>query len=135
MRAKISDFGLSRALGNDSEYYRASTGGRWPVKWYAPESINFGTFSHASDVWSYGVTLWEIFSYGEPPYGDMNGSQVIQLLDADQRLKIPEDCTESIKIIIQNCWLYNPEDRPTFKQLYNAYCSDPEYAAIWDHIK
>ncbi|GFT73185.1 tyrosine-protein kinase HTK16 [Nephila pilipes] len=135
VQAKISDFGLSRALGTESEYYRASTGGRWPVKWYAPESINFGTFSHASDVWSYGVTLWEIFTYGEPPYGEMNGTQVIQLIEANQRLIIPEDCPEKIKIIIQKCWLYNPEHRPTFKQLYNAYCTDPYYAAIWDHIK
>ncbi|CAL1272831.1 unnamed protein product [Larinioides sclopetarius] len=135
MQAKISDFGLSRALGTDSEYYRASTGGRWPVKWYAPESINYGTFSHASDVWSYGVTLWEIFSFGEPPYGDMNGTQVIQLIEANQRLNIPEDCPEKIKIIIQKCWLYNPENRPTFKQLYNTFCSDPDYSAIWDHIK
>ncbi|GFY63403.1 tyrosine-protein kinase HTK16 [Trichonephila inaurata madagascariensis] len=134
-QAKISDFGLSRALGADSEYYRASTGGRWPVKWYAPESINYGTFSHASDVWSYGVTLWEIFSYGEPPYGEMNGTQVIQLIEANQRLSIPEDCPEKIKIIIQKCWLYSPEHRPTFKQLYNAFCTDPDYTAIWDHIK
>ncbi|XP_015921309.1 tyrosine-protein kinase HTK16 isoform X2 [Parasteatoda tepidariorum] len=134
-QAKISDFGLSRALRSGSEYYRASTGGRWPVKWYAPESINYGTFSHASDMWSYGITLWEIITLGEPPYGDMTGTEVIQLIEANNRLEIPESCPVSIKSIIQQCWLYMPERRPTFKMLYKKFCSEPEYCCIWEFIK
>lgn len=51
-------------------------GGKWPIKWYAPESYNYGTFSHKSDVWSFGVTIWEMYSFGEQPYGDKKGSEV-----------------------------------------------------------
>lgn len=73
---KISDFGLSRAIGADDNYYKASAGGKWPVKWYAPESVYYGKFTGKSDVWSFGVTLWEVWTFGELPYDDMTGREV-----------------------------------------------------------
>ncbi|XP_010794985.1 tyrosine-protein kinase SYK-like [Notothenia coriiceps] len=66
--AKISDFGLSKAVGEDQNYYKAKGHGKWPVKWYAPECINYLKFSSKSDVWSFGVLMWEGFSYGQKPY-------------------------------------------------------------------
>ncbi|XP_008468361.1 tyrosine-protein kinase Shark [Diaphorina citri] len=75
-QAKISDFGLSRAVNSERNYYKATHGGRWPIKWYAPESYNFGRFSSASDVWSFGITLWEMYSFGQQPYGEMKGSDI-----------------------------------------------------------
>eukprot|EP00058_Branchiostoma_floridae_P007806 XP_002593294.1 hypothetical protein BRAFLDRAFT_83841 [Branchiostoma floridae] len=125
---KISDFGLSRAVGAGSDYYKASAGGRWPVKWYAPESINYGTFSHASDVWSYGVTLWEMFSYGQQPYGDMTGAQVIQFIEEEgKRLSKPDKCPEKVYQIMLRCWSYEPSQRPTFQMLNTIFSADPEY--------
>ena len=75
-QAKISDFGLSTLTAEGKDYYQASQGGRWPIKWYAPECVNYGTFTHASDVWSFGVLLWEMFSFGEQPY---NGKVIFYL--------------------------------------------------------
>ena len=76
LQAKISDFGLSTAVSEGKDYYQASQGGRWPIKWYAPESVNYGTFSHASDVWSFGVLLWEMYTFGDQPYDGMTGRNV-----------------------------------------------------------
>ncbi len=67
-QAKISDFGLSRNMHEQKDYYRATKGGRWPIKWYAPECVNFGTFSSQSDVWSFGVLIWEMYSFGKQPF-------------------------------------------------------------------
>uniref|UniRef100_H2Z7A3 Tyrosine-protein kinase n=1 Tax=Ciona savignyi TaxID=51511 RepID=H2Z7A3_CIOSA len=128
---KISDFGLSRAVGAGSNYYTASAGGRWPVKWYAPESINYGTFSSSSDVWSYGVTLWEIFSKGDQPYGTMTGAQVIQFIeDEKRRLQKPEGCPDKVYSIMLSCWAYKANERPTFRRLHTKFRNDPEYFNI-----
>ncbi|KAG8228527.1 hypothetical protein J437_LFUL008984 [Ladona fulva] len=140
VHAKISDFGLSRALGRGKEYYRATQGGRWPIKWfvliavisqwYAPESFNFGTFSHASDVWSFGVTLWEMFSYGKQPYGELRGAQVIQLIERGERLPKPARCPDAVWELMSKCWAYNAKDRPTFSALSEAFSTDAEYANV-----
>ncbi|XP_038207977.1 tyrosine-protein kinase Shark isoform X1 [Zerene cesonia] len=129
-QVKISDFGLSRALSTDSSYYKASRGGKWPIKWYAPESYNYGTFSHASDVWSYGVTLWEMFSYGKQPYGDMRGTEVIQLVESGERLERPDDCPDEIYQVMLDCWAYTPDARPTFSKLVDVFSHHPDYVNI-----
>ncbi|XP_052872451.1 tyrosine-protein kinase Shark [Anopheles cruzii] len=133
-QAKISDFGLSRAIGAGQEYYRASQGGKWPIKWYAPESFNYGTFSHASDVWSFGVTLWEMFSYGAPPYHDLKGVDVIKLIEADERLAQPDACPDKVFEILRNCWQYNPKLRPTFRFLHRFFSDDIEYQNLQELV-
>uniref|UniRef100_A0A1L8DKX5 Tyrosine-protein kinase n=1 Tax=Nyssomyia neivai TaxID=330878 RepID=A0A1L8DKX5_9DIPT len=132
-QAKISDFGLSRALAMDNDYYKASQGGKWPIKWYAPESFNYGTFSHASDVWSFGITLWEMYTLGEPPYGDMKGVDVIKLIEEGKRLLKPNLCPDDIFERMENCWNYNPKDRPTFRHLTEFFA--PDYANVTELIK
>lgn len=134
-QAKISDFGLSRALCADDNYYQASQGGKWPIKWYAPESYNYGTFSHASDVWSFGVTLWEMFSFGQPPYGDMKGVDVIKIVDKGIRLTKPDACPENVFKKMEDCWNYSPRDRPTFRHLTEFFSNDPDYQNLVEMIK
>lgn len=129
-QVKICDFGLSRAIGTNSDYYRASQGGKWPVKWYAPESINYGTFASASDVWSFGVTLWEMFSLGDQPYDEKTGAQVIQLIERKGRLKIPDKCPENIYKLMRRCWEYNAADRPTFSDIYKELQNKTGYENI-----
>ncbi|KAF5281211.1 hypothetical protein FQR65_LT14826 [Abscondita terminalis] len=129
-QAKISDFGLSRAVGVGREYYRALQGGKWPLKWYAPESYNFGTFSHASDVWSFGITLWEMYTYGMQPYGDRKGRDVTAAVDNGERLLCPKDCPKNVYDIMLRCWAYESEKRPTFSQLLEEFSAEPEYTNI-----
>ncbi|XP_055855577.1 tyrosine-protein kinase Shark [Episyrphus balteatus] len=134
-QAKISDFGLSRAMGTDKDCYQATQGGKWPIKWYAPESYNNGYFSHASDVWSFGVTLWEMFSLGEPPYGDIRGVDAIELIESGQRLQKPLKCPDNVYKIMENCWNYKPKDRPTFRYLTDFFANDPDYQNLVELIK
>lgn len=130
-QVKISDFGLSRALGVDDDYYQANKGGRWPIKWYAPECILFGTFSHASDVWSFGVTIWEMYTFGETPYDEMGQQDLVSFLEAGHRLSCPENCPAKVFEIMHNCWNHNARDRPTFRFLTNFFSNDPDYKNVY----
>eukprot|EP00045_Choanoeca_perplexa_P014935 m.179089 g.179089 ORF g.179089 m.179089 type:complete len:634 (-) comp16843_c0_seq25:57-1958(-) len=114
---KISDFGLSRALDSGDEYYRSSNRGRWPIKWYAPECLYHSKFNSKSDVWSFGVTCWEVFSYGQTPYGGMKGSEVVEYIAAGHRLQAPPETPEWSARMLQQCWLEDATTRPSFDEL------------------
>ncbi|XP_033978433.1 tyrosine-protein kinase Lck [Trematomus bernacchii] len=112
---KIADFGLARLI-EDNEY-TAREGAKFPIKWTAPEAINYGTFSIKSDVWSFGILLTEIVTYGRIPYPGMSNPEVIQNLDRGYRMPRPENCPEGLFNVMCLCWGENPEDRPTFEYL------------------
>ncbi|KAM9456597.1 tyrosine-protein kinase SYK isoform 4-T5 [Clarias gariepinus] len=112
--AKISDFGLSKALTSEHDYYESKGHGKWPVKWYAPECMNFFKFSCKSDVWSFGVLMWEAFSYGQKPYKGMKGNEVIQMIESGQRMPAPPSCPQEIYNLMLKCWTYKPDERPGF---------------------
>ncbi|CAJ1060941.1 tyrosine-protein kinase ZAP-70 [Xyrichtys novacula] len=115
--AKISDFGLSKALGADDNYYKARSSGKWPLKWYAPECVHYHKFSSKSDVWSFGVTMWEAFSYGGKPYKKMKGTDVMRFIDEGNRMESPPACPERMYAVMKECWTHKHEDRPDFKKV------------------
>ncbi|XP_040272882.1 tyrosine-protein kinase SYK isoform X2 [Bufo bufo] len=123
--AKISDFGLSKAIGSDESYYKAKSCGKWPVKWYAPECMNYYKFSSKSDVWSFGVLMWEAYSYGQKPYRGMKGGEVSLMIESGKRMECPLKCPPEIYELMKLCWTYKVEDRPSFVsvelQLRNYY--------------
>lgn len=112
---KIADFGLARLI-EDNEY-TAREGAKFPIKWTAPEAINYGTFSIKSDVWSFGILLTEIVTYGRIPYPGMSNPEVIQNLEQGYRMPKPENCPDGLYNVMVMCWQENPENRPTFEYL------------------
>ncbi|NWT04075.1 HCK kinase, partial [Mionectes macconnelli] len=113
LACKIADFGLARVI-EDSEY-TAREGAKFPIKWTAPEAINYGSFSIKSDVWSFGILLTEIITYGRTPYPGMSNVEVIRALERGYRMPRPENCPEELYDIMMRCWKSRPEDRPTFE--------------------
>ncbi|OXA54340.1 Macrophage-stimulating protein receptor [Folsomia candida] len=119
LTAKISDFGLSKKL-YDSLYYKKAHGANiWvPMKWSAFESLMSLKFSTESDIWSYGVTIWEIFSLGDEPYPDLEDMlDMIRFLNSGQRLPCPKSCDAETCNLMQQCWEIDITKRPTFNDL------------------
>ncbi|XP_069473604.1 activated CDC42 kinase 1 isoform X2 [Ambystoma mexicanum] len=115
---KIGDFGLMRALPKNDDHYVMQEHRKVPFAWCAPESLKTRTFSHASDTWMFGVTLWEMCTYGQEPWVGLNGSQILHKIDKEgERLPRPEDCPQDIYNVMLQCWAHKPEDRPTFLAL------------------
>ncbi|KAL1276892.1 hypothetical protein QQF64_023565, partial [Cirrhinus molitorella] len=117
-QVKIGDFGLMRALPKNDDHYVMQEHRKVPFAWCAPESLKTRTFSHATDTWMFGVTLWEMFTYGQEPWLGLNGSQILHKIDKEgERLPKPEDCPQDIYNVMMQCWAQKPDDRPTFVAL------------------
>ncbi|XP_018599096.1 tyrosine-protein kinase Blk [Scleropages formosus] len=114
VHCKVADFGLARIIESE---YTAHEGAKFPIKWTAPEAINFGTFSIKSDVWSFGILLTEVVTYGRTPYPGMTNPEVIRHLDKHYRMPCPEHCPAELYEVMLKCWQERPEDRPTFEHL------------------
>ncbi|KAM9533309.1 tyrosine-protein kinase Lck isoform 2-T2 [Guaruba guarouba] len=112
---KIADFGLARLI-EDNEY-TAREGAKFPIKWTAPEAINYGTFTIKSDVWSFGILLTEIVTYGRIPYPGMTNPEVIQNLERGYRMPQPDNCPPELYELMVQCWKEKPEERPTFEYM------------------
>ncbi|XP_057314339.1 focal adhesion kinase 1-like isoform X2 [Hydractinia symbiolongicarpus] len=113
---KLADFGLSRWIDEEQSYYKASKG-KLPIKWMAPESINFRRFSSASDVWMFGVCCWEILMYGVKPFQGVPNEKVIGKIENGERLPLPPNCAPTLYHLMTECWHYEPSKRPTFQEL------------------
>ncbi|XP_043839236.1 fibroblast growth factor receptor 1 isoform X6 [Dromiciops gliroides] len=129
---KIADFGLARDI-HHIDYYKKTTNGRLPVKWMAPEALFDRIYTHQSDVWSFGVLLWEIFTLGGSPYPGVPVEELFKLLKEGHRMDKPSNCTNELYMMMRDCWHAIPSQRPTFKQLVEdldrivALTSNQEY--------
>ncbi|XP_059506305.1 ephrin type-A receptor 6 isoform X3 [Stegostoma tigrinum] len=114
---KVSDFGLSRVLEDDPEAAYTTTGGKIPIRWTAPEAIAYRKFSSASDVWSYGIVMWEVMSYGERPYWEMSNQDVILSIEEGYRLPSPMGCPGTLHQLMLHCWQKERNHRPKFTEI------------------
>jgi len=112
---KVADFGLARII--DEDIYEAHTGAKFPIKWTAPEAAMYSRFTIKSDVWSFGILLYELITYGRFPYPGMNNAQVLEALQAGYRMPCPMGCPEPLYEIMRECWRDDAASRPPFEPL------------------
>jgi len=117
---KITDFGLSKLLDYDESSVEVKCG-KMPIKWLALESIQHRIFTHKSDVWSYGVTLWEMFTYGKKPHDGIDARYIPELLEKGERLSQPGICTIDVYMLMIKCWVLDADSRPSFKYLAEEF--------------
>ncbi|XP_068830560.1 muscle, skeletal receptor tyrosine-protein kinase isoform X3 [Capricornis sumatraensis] len=117
MVVKIADFGLSRNIYS-ADYYKANENDAIPIRWMPPESIFYNRYTTESDVWAYGVVLWEIFSYGLQPYYGMAHEEVIYYVRDGNILSCPENCPLELYNLMRLCWSKVPADRPSFSSIH-----------------
>ncbi|KAM3877619.1 receptor tyrosine-protein kinase erbB-3-like [Diretmus argenteus] len=134
--AQISDYGMADLLYPDEKKYFYNEV-KTPIKWMALESILFRRYTHQSDVWSYGVTIWEMMSYGAEPYAMMRPQEVPDLLEKGERLSQPQICTIDVYMVMVKCWMIDENVRPTFKELANEFTrmarDPPRYLVVKEY--
>ncbi|XP_056279170.1 ephrin type-A receptor 2 isoform X2 [Pseudoliparis swirei] len=119
LECKVSDFGLSRVLEDDPEGTYTTSGGKIPIRWTAPEAIAYRKFTSASDVWSFGIVMWEVMAFGERPYWDMSNHEVMKAINEAFRLPAPMDCPSAVYQLMLQCWLQDRSKRPRFGDIVN----------------
>ncbi|XP_059487087.1 insulin-like receptor [Neocloeon triangulifer] len=131
MTVKIGDFGMTRDI-YDTDYYRKDTKGLLPVRWMAPESLKDGIFTSASDVWSYGVVLWEMATLALQPYQGLSNDQVLRYVIDGGMMEPPENCPQRLYDLMKLCWQTKPQKRPTFLELVTRLLADvgPAFAEV-----
>ncbi|KRX42715.1 Tyrosine-protein kinase Src42A [Trichinella murrelli] len=115
LMCKIADFGLARLIKENE--YEARVGARFPIKWTAPEAAQFNKFTIKSDVWSFGILLTELVTFGRIPYPGMTNAEVLHQIENGYRMPCPQKCTSQLYEIMLECWHKEPEKRPTFETL------------------
>ncbi|XP_026866701.2 ephrin type-A receptor 2a isoform X2 [Electrophorus electricus] len=117
LECKVSDFGLSRVLEDYPEGTYTTTGGKIPIRWTAPESIAYRKFTSGSDVWSFGIVMWEVMAFGERPYWDMSNHEVMKAINEGFRLPAPMDCPSAVYQLMLQCWMQERCKRPRFSDI------------------
>lgn len=123
LTVKIGDFGMTRDI-YETDYYRKGTKGLLPVRWMAPESLKDGVFTSSSDVWSYGVVLWEMATLASQPYQGLSNDQVLRYVIDGGVMECPENCPDKLYSLMRYCWQHKPVARPTFLEMAGQLVDD-----------
>ncbi|XP_055857084.1 insulin-like receptor isoform X2 [Episyrphus balteatus] len=131
LTVKIGDFGMTRDV-YETDYYRKGTKGLLPVRWMSPESLKDGIFSSASDVFSYGVVLWEMATLASQPYQGLSNDQVLRFVIDGGVMERPENCPDKLYKVMQKCWQHRPSARPTFMEIIRFLLdsADPKFQEV-----
>ncbi|XP_057613896.1 receptor tyrosine-protein kinase erbB-3 [Chionomys nivalis] len=132
-QVQVADFGVADLLPPEDKQLLHSEA-KTPIKWMALECIHFGKYTHQSDVWSYGVTIWELMTFGAEPYAGLRLAEIPDLLEKGERLAQPQICTIDVYMVMVKCWMIDENIRPTFKELANEFTrmarDPPRYLVI-----
>jgi insulin receptor len=131
LTVKIGDFGMTRDI-YETDYYRKGNKGLLPVRWMAPESLKDGVFTSQSDIWSFGVVLWEMVTLAMQPYQGLSNDQVLKFVVGGGVMEKPENCPEKTFTIMTLCWARNPKARPTFVEIIEMLLPDVENTKFVD---
>jgi serine/threonine protein kinase len=119
-KAKLSDFGMSRILNQNNNYYKPEITTGIPVRWAAPESMEYHKFTTASDMWSFCVTQWEVLSFGKVPFHWLSNKEVVDTISQGGRLTQPPNCPDKLWSMIMSGWEIDPKKRPSFWTMFQT---------------